>query len=93
MRLQPHRDGGVEHYVGAVGAHQLHHRDVQLFDDLAVAVQDRRREVAYASCDACGAFAGAIEVVFVPADKASTIAPTNLAVAVNEDCTSCESVA
>lgn len=56
-------------------------------------VDQQNAAVAYASCDSCSAFAAAIEVIFVPADKADTITPTNLAVAVNEDCTSCETMA
>jgi len=56
-------------------------------------VDQENAAVAYASCDSCSAFAGAIEVVFVPADKVDTVAPSNVAVAVNEDCTNCETMA
>jgi putative peptide zinc metalloprotease protein len=56
-------------------------------------VDQENAAVAYASCDSCSAFAAAIEVIFVPADKADTVTPTNLAVAVNEDCTSCTTMA
>jgi len=53
-------------------------------------VDQTNAAVAYSSCELCRTFAAAIEVVLVPAEKADTVTPTNLAVAVNEDCLSCE---
>jgi putative peptide zinc metalloprotease protein len=48
--------------------------------------------VAYASCTECKTVAVAIQVVFIESD-ASTIVPTNVAVAINESCTLCETMA
>jgi putative peptide zinc metalloprotease protein len=56
-------------------------------------VDQTNAAIAYSSCEACRTFAFAIEVVLVPADKADIVTPTNAAIAVNEDCLSCETAA
>jgi putative peptide zinc metalloprotease protein len=48
--------------------------------------------VAYASCADCRTVAVAIQVVLVESD-ATTVAPTNLAIAINDQCTDCETLA
>jgi putative peptide zinc metalloprotease protein len=48
--------------------------------------------VAYASCTDCQTIAVAIQVVFIM-DDASTITPENVAIAINELCTLCETMA
>lgn len=56
-------------------------------------VDQTNAAIAYSSCESCRTFAAAIEVVLVPADKADIVTPTNLAIAVNEGCLSCETAA
>jgi putative peptide zinc metalloprotease protein len=48
--------------------------------------------VAYASCTDCAAVAVAFEIVLVEGDP-STVTPTNIAIAMNENCDTCVAVA
>jgi putative peptide zinc metalloprotease protein len=48
---------------------------------------------AYASCEACKTTAIAIQVVLYMSPTDDEIAPTNIALAINDQCTSCETVA
>src|SRR3954453_23937260 len=48
--------------------------------------------VAYASCTDCAAVAIAFEIVLVEGDP-STVTPTNVAIAINENCDTCVAVA
>ena len=48
--------------------------------------------VAYASCTDCAAVAVAFEIVLVEGDP-STVTPTNVAIAINENCDTCVAVA
>ncbi len=43
---QPDRNGSVEHHVGAVGADELDHRDVQILDRGPLAVQDGEETIS-----------------------------------------------
>ena len=55
-------------------------------------VETTNAAVAYASCTDCTTTAIAIEIVLIQSD-ASTITPTNMAIAINELCTLCTTVA
>jgi putative peptide zinc metalloprotease protein len=55
-------------------------------------VDETNAAVAFSSCSNCQTTAIAIEVVLITGD-ASTVTPTNLALAYNYDCSSCVSVA
>lgn len=55
-------------------------------------VDETNGAVAYASCTSCQTTAIAIEIVLITGD-ASTITPTNVAIAVNENCTLCDTFA
>lgn len=48
--------------------------------------------VAYASCESCTTVALAIQIVLVMSDP-SVVTPTNLAIAINDQCTLCETFA
>src|SRR4051812_6114974 len=48
--------------------------------------------VAYASCTDCAAVAIAFEIVLVEGDP-STVTPTNVAIAINDNCDTCVAVA
>ena len=48
--------------------------------------------VAYASCNDCAAVAIAFEIVLVESNP-SVVTPTNVAIAINENCTTCVAVA
>ena len=48
--------------------------------------------VAYASCESCQTVAVAIQIVLVATDP-DVVTPTNLAIAINENCTLCETMA
>jgi putative peptide zinc metalloprotease protein len=56
--------------------------------DGAGAVDNTNEAYALASCDSCAAIAVAFQVVLV-VDDAAAVAPQNISVAVNYDCTSC----
>jgi putative peptide zinc metalloprotease protein len=55
-------------------------------------VDDTNGAVAYASCTDCAAVAVAFEIVLVEGDP-STVTPTNVAIAFNENCDTCVAVA
>jgi putative peptide zinc metalloprotease protein len=55
-------------------------------------VDESNTAFAYASCEQCRTIAIAFQIVLAM-DAASTVAPVNLAVAVNEECTECETLA
>jgi putative peptide zinc metalloprotease protein len=55
-------------------------------------VDDRNLAFAYASCKACQTLAVAIQVVLIMSD-AHVITPLNQAVAINDECIACETVA
>lgn len=55
-------------------------------------VNETNAAVAYNSCSDCASVAIAFEIVLVEGD-ASTITPTNIAIAFNENCTTCVAVA
>lgn len=57
-------------------------------------VDQTNAATAYSKCEACRSIAAAIQVILVPNDTPLTkVTPKNLATAVNEDCTSCETLA
>jgi putative peptide zinc metalloprotease protein len=55
-------------------------------------VDEANGAVAYASCTDCAAVAIAFEIVLIESD-ASVITPTNIAIAINENCEMCVAVA
>ncbi|MDQ1710841.1 MAG: putative peptide zinc metalloprotease protein [Frankiaceae bacterium] len=55
-------------------------------------VDNGNAAIAYASCTDCKTVAIAIQIVFVTGNP-STVAPENVAIAVNENCTACETLA
>lgn len=55
-------------------------------------VDNTNAAVAYASCESCKTTAIAIQIVFVVGSP-STVTPTNVAVALNENCTLCQTFA
>jgi putative peptide zinc metalloprotease protein len=55
-------------------------------------VDNGNAAIAYASCTDCKTVAIAIQIVFVTGNP-STIAPENVAIAINENCTACETLA
>jgi putative peptide zinc metalloprotease protein len=55
-------------------------------------VDETNGAVAYASCTGCAAVAIAFEIVLVEGDP-STVTPTNVAIAINENCDTCVAVA
>jgi putative peptide zinc metalloprotease protein len=55
-------------------------------------VDNENAAVAYSSCESCKTTAIAIQIVFVVGSP-STVTPTNVALAVNENCTACQSFA
>lgn len=55
-------------------------------------VDNGNAAVAYSSCDSCQAVALAIQIVLVSSDP-SVVSPENLAIAINEDCNLCETLA
>jgi putative peptide zinc metalloprotease protein len=55
-------------------------------------VDETNAAVAYNSCTDCASVAIAFEIVLIEGD-ASTITPTNIAIAFNENCTTCIAVA
>jgi putative peptide zinc metalloprotease protein len=55
-------------------------------------VDETNAAVAYNSCTDCASVAIAFEIVLIEGD-ASTITPTNIAIAFNENCTTCVAVA
>lgn len=56
------------------------------------AVDQDNAAVAYASCNSCQTVAISIQVLLVMSDP-SLVAPTNVAVAINQDCTLCDTLA
>jgi putative peptide zinc metalloprotease protein len=56
-------------------------------------VDNTNAAVAYASCTDCQTIALAIQVVLVSGTDASTVSPENLAIALNENCTLCDTLA
>ena len=55
-------------------------------------VDNANAAVAYSSCERCRTTAIAIQIVLV-VGKPSTVAPENVAIAINENCTACQSFA
>jgi len=55
-------------------------------------VDQANAAVAYASCEDCRTVAVSIQLILVMSDP-DVVTPTNLALAVNQDCTSCETLA
>jgi len=55
-------------------------------------VDQSNAAVAYASCEACRTVAVSLQLVLVMSDP-DVVTPTNLALAVNQECTSCETLA
>lgn len=55
-------------------------------------VDNTNAAVAYASCDSCRTIALSIQIVLVTGDP-STVTPQNFAIAINENCTFCETLA
>lgn len=49
--------------------------------------------VAYASCTDCQTVALAIQVLLISGYDSSTVAPENVAIAINQDCVACETLA
>ena len=56
-------------------------------------VDQQNAAIAYASCDSCQTVANATQVVLVMRDDVNNVSPTNVAVAVNENCTDCDTLA
>lgn len=56
-------------------------------------VDETNTAVAYASCETCQTVAIAIQVVLVTAEDPDVVSPENVAVAVNEECTTCATFA
>ncbi|HEU0131224.1 MAG TPA: hypothetical protein VFQ85_09575 [Mycobacteriales bacterium] len=56
-------------------------------------VDNTNAAVAYASCTDCQTVALSIQVVLISGYDSSTVAPENLAIAINESCTLCETLA
>jgi putative peptide zinc metalloprotease protein len=59
---------------------------------LSEVVDDSNAAVAYASCEDCRTIALSIQVILVLSDP-DTVTPENLALAINEGCISCETLA
>jgi putative peptide zinc metalloprotease protein len=59
----------------------------------AKAVDQTNAAVAYSNCETCRTLAAAIQVVLVPPGETYSVTPTNAAIAVNEGCLSCETMA
>jgi putative peptide zinc metalloprotease protein len=55
-------------------------------------VDDQNAAVAYASCDACRTVAVSIQVLLISGDT-STFTPANYAIAINQNCTLCDTLA
>jgi putative peptide zinc metalloprotease protein len=55
-------------------------------------VDQSNAAVAYASCESCQAIAVSIQVVLVMTDP-DVVAPTNVALAINDQCTACQTLA
>ncbi|MDX6663199.1 MAG: putative peptide zinc metalloprotease protein [Solirubrobacterales bacterium] len=55
-------------------------------------VDQQNAAVAYSSCSSCQAVAVAIQIVLVMSDP-SVVTPENVAIAINENCTACETMA
>jgi putative peptide zinc metalloprotease protein len=55
-------------------------------------VDETNAAVAVASCDSCQTVAVAVQVVLIMSDP-DVVTPTNLALALNEECTSCDTLA
>ncbi len=55
-------------------------------------VDQTNSAVAYSSCESCQTVAIAFQIVLVSGSP-DTVAPTNLAVAINEECTTCQTIA
>lgn len=55
-------------------------------------VDQTNAAVAYANCESCQTVAIAVQIVLV-SGTADTVAPTNVAIALNESCTSCQTLA
>lgn len=56
-------------------------------------VDETNTATAYASCETCQTVAIAIQVVLVTAENPNVVNPTNVAVAVNEECITCATFA
>jgi len=56
-------------------------------------VDETNTATAYASCETCQTVAIAIQVVLVTAENPDVVNPTNVSVAVNEECTTCATFA
>lgn len=56
-------------------------------------VEQENGALAYSSCDACQTVAVAIQIVLVSSADTSTIAPLNEAIAINDQCTTCTTLA
>lgn len=55
-------------------------------------VDETNVAISYASCESCQTVALAIQIVLVASD-ATTVTPQNVAIAINEECTTCETMA
>jgi putative peptide zinc metalloprotease protein len=55
-------------------------------------VDNANAAVAYSSCESCRTTALSIQIVLVTGDP-ETVTPENIAIAINENCTSCETLA
>jgi len=88
-------------YAGDTTAVAINTKDG--FDVFKLAFQIRRATgdvvdngnaaVAYASCTSCETVAIAIQVVLISGYDSSTVAPENLAIAINENCDLCQTLA
>lgn len=89
------QDGG-----GDNGAQAINQKDGSSIFDLAFEVRrvssgvvdQTNSAVAYSSCESCQTVAIAFQIVLVSGSP-DTVAPTNLAVAINEECTTCQTIA
>ncbi len=55
-------------------------------------VENQNAAVAYASCSDCRTVAIAIQIVFIAGD-ADVVSPENVAIAINDGCMACETLA
>jgi hypothetical protein len=56
-------------------------------------IDESNSAIAHSTCDACRSVGIAFQVVIVQSSSPSTITPENVAVALNENCTGCSSLA
>ena len=60
---------------------------------LSEVVDDSNAAVAFSSCEDCRTIALSIQVILVISNPDTVVTPENLALAINQDCMSCETLA